>query len=83
MRVATDGVLKLRLDLEAGTVALFDLATDPSESTDLAASRPADRDRLSAALRDWMARAEAGASPQERVRRAKESEAELKALGYL
>jgi arylsulfatase A-like enzyme len=82
-RVVTDGALKLRLDLGTGVEALFDLGRDPGESTDRAAARPADRSRLSAALREWMARAEAGATPEERVRRAQESEAELRALGYL
>jgi arylsulfatase len=82
-RVVTDGTLKLRLDLESGETQLFDLATDPAERVDVSAARRQDRDRLAAALRQWMERAEAGASPEERVRRARESEAELRALGYL
>jgi hypothetical protein len=82
-RVVTDGALKLWLDLETGRVQVFDLAKDPGEANDVAAERATDRERLAAALREWMARAEAGATPEERVRRARESEAELKALGYL
>ncbi len=82
-RLVTDGTLKLRLDLESGGVQLFDLARDPGERFDVAASRPLDRGRLEAVLHRWMEQAEAGATPQERVRRAEESEAELRALGYL
>jgi len=33
---------------------LYDLATDPNEAQDLAASRPAVRERLLAKLRSWM-----------------------------
>jgi arylsulfatase A-like enzyme len=82
-RVVTDGALKLRLDVGTDGVELYDLAADPGERHDLAAERPANRDRLAAALRDWMARAEAGSTREERLRRARENEAELKALGYL
>ena len=82
-RVVSDGTLKLRYDIESETYALYDLAADPGERHDLAASRPADRDRLAAALRAWMELREGDATPQERLRRAEESEAELKALGYL
>ena len=82
-RVVSDGRLKLRYDIESEAYALYDLAADPGERHDLAAARPADRDRLAAALRAWMEQREGDATPQERLRRAEESEAELKALGYL
>jgi arylsulfatase A-like enzyme len=55
-----EGSLKLVLnpdypdhDAPAPRVALYDLATDPGETTDVAEVRPADRDRLLAALTAW------------------------------
>ncbi|HEY8141879.1 MAG TPA: sulfatase [Kofleriaceae bacterium] len=82
-RVVSDGALKLRYDIESETSTLYDLAADPGERHDLSAVRPADRDRLAAALHAWMEEREGDATPSERLRRAQESEAELKALGYL
>ena len=44
----TEGTLRLVWPaLEPGTAELYDLATDPLEKQDVAAARPADRDRLS------------------------------------
>lgn len=50
-------------------VELYDLATDPGESKDLADSRPEDRDRLLAKLNEW--RQEVGASTTPKVKKKK------------
>ncbi len=40
-------------DGKVHAVTLFDLATDPGQTKDLAASRAADRDRLEKLLEEW------------------------------
>jgi arylsulfatase A-like enzyme len=50
-------------------VELYDLATDPGESKNLADTRTEDRDRLLAKLNEW--RKEVGASMTEKVKKAK------------
>jgi arylsulfatase A-like enzyme len=47
------GSLKLIRDRQAGLTALFDLARDPGEQHDLAASRPGDVKALEASLDAW------------------------------
>ena len=50
-----DGDWKLLANVGGVDVELYDLASDPTESTDLAASQPAMRDRLLTKLKAWMA----------------------------
>ncbi len=50
-------------------IELYDLASDPGESRNLAEARPADRDRLLAKLNDW--RKEVGASTEPKVKKGK------------
>jgi len=45
-----DGDLKLIRNIETHAVSLFDLAADPGEKNDIAASRPADVERMQALL---------------------------------
>jgi len=53
-RAILDDPLKLVLDAAGpGSVELFDVRADPAEATNLAAARPADVARLTAALRAW------------------------------
>ncbi len=80
-RTASDGALKLSLDLATGRAQLFDLGADPGEKTDLAARRPADAQRLQAALQGWMAAREGTAGDSRR--KAEELEKRLRSLGYL
>ena len=46
LQTVVDGNWKLIRDLDTGNIALYDLAKDPAERTDLAASRPEDVERL-------------------------------------
>jgi hypothetical protein len=79
-RVATDGRFKVWLDLAGGAPRVFDLRVgERAPATDF--DRPA-INRLAAALRAWIEREESGGS-SDSVRRARETEAQLKALGYL
>lgn len=50
-----EGEWKLLADFGGTDPQLFDLANDPTETTDLAASRPAIRDRLLGKLNAWLA----------------------------
>jgi len=48
-----EGSLKLLMNPDGGRVELYDLAADPSEVDNVAASRPEDVSRLRAKLDDW------------------------------
>jgi arylsulfatase A-like enzyme len=85
VRVIDDGAHKLRLDLATGEAQLFDRRADPGERRDLAPTLP----RLAASLRHALERwidVEEGPGARSRadsVQRARESEAQLRAVGYL
>jgi arylsulfatase A-like enzyme len=76
-RAAVDGGHKLMVNEETGSLRLFDLALDPGETADLSAS---DR-RTAAALR--RALAAASPAPTAALEAARETERQLRALGYL
>jgi arylsulfatase A-like enzyme len=50
-----DGDLKAILNVEIGTVELYDLAADPGEQVDLSTRRPEDAARLAAFAAEWLA----------------------------
>lgn len=50
-----DGDWKLLANAGGADPQLYDLASDPTESTDLTTSKPAERDRLLTELKTWMA----------------------------
>ncbi len=50
-----EGDWKLLAEAGGASPQLFDLARDPGEANDVAASEPAVRDRLLAKLKAWMA----------------------------
>ena len=81
------GDTKLIYDALEDRVALFDLATDPAESTDLAPEQRDRTERLRAVLLEWSGRTEAkrdgepGATVQELL--SEEQLEELRALGYI
>ena len=76
-QAAVDGRHKLMLNKEAGKLRLFDLTQDPGETVDLAES---DR-RTGAALRGQL---EAQSpTPEAALEEARETERQLRALGYL
>ena len=54
-----EGALKLVVHMETGRTELFDLATDPGETTDLSTSRPADVARMRVDLDAAVAREDA------------------------
>ncbi|HSL84341.1 MAG TPA: sulfatase-like hydrolase/transferase, partial [Thermoanaerobaculia bacterium] len=82
VRTATDGRWKLLVDLESGRMSLYDLLADPGETRDLTARRPRQAERLRQAVARWVEETEGG-DAAEAVRRAREHERELEALGYL
>jgi hypothetical protein len=82
LRSISDGCLKLVHDLASGGFTLYDLAADPRESRDVVDQRRSDYRRLREALNGWLARTE-GRQPGEGLRRAKEAERSMRALGYL
>jgi arylsulfatase A-like enzyme len=65
-----------------GPTRLFDLAADPDESTDLAAVRTADVERLSRLLADYLSRV-AAPRPEEEGEAAEEALESLRGLGYI
>jgi len=75
-----------KLILKLGQVpqwSLFDLVADPGETRNVAAEHRGELRSLRGELETWMARVEGDASVAERLRRAKEVEDELRAVGYL
>jgi hypothetical protein len=78
--VASDGRYKLWLDLAGGPPRVYDLRL--GEKTPVTVFERPPVARLREALLAWMQREEGGARG-ENLRRARESTAQLKALGYL
>jgi arylsulfatase A-like enzyme/predicted Zn-dependent protease len=68
------------LFVEAPRPELYDVAADPSERTNVAASHPVELDALRQRLRQWNA---GGPPPAASARLDAETEARLRALGYL
>ena len=62
---------------------LYDLAADPAEALDLAASRLAHRDEMLLSLREWASGLGTPSDPRRFVSRDPESLRQLRALGYL
>ncbi len=90
VRTVTDGRFKLLVDLAGsgagsgagGGESLYDLAADPGETRDVAEAHPRVASELRRALVNWVEAIE-GADTAESVRRAREHQRRLKALGYL
>lgn len=76
-RAAFDGRFKLMLNASAGGLRLFDLARDPGETTDLATSER----RTAAGLR--RALEAQSPAPATALEAARETERQLRSLGYL
>jgi len=78
---------KLIVDCEAGTDALYHLATDPEEQHDVAAERPQEAARLRALAEQHLARPRPRASERRRADEPRADDevvkARLRALGYL
>jgi arylsulfatase A-like enzyme len=70
-------------DGETGEVLLFDRKNDPGETQDVASRFPEDVEQLRAALRRTVGETRSRAGMAEAVRLPPESEAELRALGYI
>ena len=80
-RTVTDGRHKLLVDLDSGTMRLFDLAADPGETRDLVGAAPEKTRELLRELRRWIAAVEGDDASA--ARRGRESTQRLEALGYL
>jgi arylsulfatase A-like enzyme len=79
-----DGEWKAIRDLRSGVFSLYDLASDPGEQRDLAASRPEEREKLRALLDASLGRAGAAQDPLAMPREVEpETRERLRALGYL
>jgi arylsulfatase A-like enzyme len=70
-------------DVETGEVALFDRQQDPGETSDVASRFPDEVEQLRAELRRTAEENQSRAGVAEAVRLPAESEAELRALGYI
>jgi len=83
LRSVTDGRAKLVFDQKSRRFQLFDLVADPLELKDvLPRNRPVYA-RLRGRLETWLAQVEGGLAAAGSVEKARESERQLKALGYL
>jgi len=82
-RTVSDGRYKLHFHLETGARKLFDLASDPGETRDLAAEQTAEADELQAVLFRWIDHLEGAVGSEEALERARETKKHLEAVGYL
>jgi arylsulfatase A-like enzyme len=84
LQAVIDGDWKLIRDVGTGQVALYDLAADPAERSDLAAARPEERERLRGLLDAQLVRAHAAQDPLGLPAGVEpETEERLRALGYV
>lgn len=84
LQAVIDGDHKLIRDLTTGRLALYDLTADPGEQSDLAASRPEERERLGALLDAALGSAAAATDPLALPTDvAPETQERLRALGYV
>lgn len=81
-RALVEGSTKLIYDLERGEGRLFDLATDPDEKTDLAASEPERLRALEGRLLERVTATEGG-DTRRAARLSRQAQDRLRALGYL
>ncbi len=79
LRSAADGHYKLIADLATNTYSLYDLAADPGETKNLLALHRRELIRLRQSLSVWLAASEG----PEGLRRSREAEERLRALGYI
>ena len=73
---------KLHLDLESGSLALYDLDADPGELNDVLGAHPDEAERLRTVLFRWIEAMEGEVGAAESLESASETEKRLKALGY-
>jgi arylsulfatase A-like enzyme len=79
-----DGELKAIVNVEIGTVELYDLAADPGETVDLATRRPEDAARLAGfAAEEWLAGCAGGAAGAGDADLDAATVERLRALGYV
>jgi len=78
-----DGRYKLIVNSERCTTNLFDIANDPGETLDLAATEPEIANRLTADLRNWQDSRQSGRAGQDRLILSADQERALKSVGYL
>ncbi|HEX5067199.1 MAG TPA: sulfatase-like hydrolase/transferase [Myxococcota bacterium] len=83
LQAVIDGDAKAIRRLDTGEVALYDLAADPAEQRDLAAARPAERERLRALLDGALGRAHASQSPALPADVEPATQERLRQLGYI
>jgi arylsulfatase A-like enzyme len=84
LQAVLDGDWKLIRDLGTGRLALYDLATDPAEQTDLSGTRPDQRERLRGLLDATLGTATPTTDPLAMPERIEpETQERLEALGYV
>lgn len=81
LRAAKKGRFKLILDLSDDSMELFDVETDPGETTDVQTAHPEAVRSLRALIRDWVR--SAGKNSDQQLREGRDAQERLKALGYL
>ncbi|HKH47044.1 MAG TPA: sulfatase [Thermoanaerobaculia bacterium] len=82
-RGVADGRFKLIEHLGTGDFQLFDLRRDPGETNDVRAAERRSFHRLRGALSAWIDRTEGVGQTGESLRKTREAEEKLRALGYL
>jgi arylsulfatase A-like enzyme len=83
LRGVRDARYKLIYDTETRSTRLYDLAEDPRETRDLSEERPAEHQRLRAALETWMAEHEPRPEPDADTNVGRGLEERLRELGYV
>ena len=82
-RVVSDGRFKLRLDLATQAQSLYDLEADPNEINDLSGQGRDHEELLSDALRQWLGGQEQLGETADVLEKARETQRQLDAFGYL
>ncbi len=82
-RSVNDERYKLLYDIASGRYRLYDLLEDPEESRDVSGEEQRALKRLQHELHAWTRTVEKDEDTKERLRKAREIEDELRALGYL
>ena len=83
LRAVHAGDYKLLMNLRTEEVELYEMSSDPGETTDVAGRHPAKVRELQRALSRWIREVEGVSDREEALRRGEEAVQRLRALGYV